>query len=157
MSGDTRWHAVQRVQCPVCLCEVGHENLTYPFDCEGAVVHGVCRSCHENLVRREMLRCPLCRAHSRIPSPRGARSEPGLDSDLHARGSQMRGVRPTQVALPESMQRTARLANALFNAPGISASEFRMLLGHEQAAFAERPVGGAAGARPGVRRGPLGC
>lgn len=109
---------MQKMQCPVCLTEVEHGNLTYPFNCEGAVVHGVCHPCHQNLSCREMLRCPLCRAHSSTPPPRDERSEPRV---LPYNG-------PLQNT---SLQRTARLANELFNMPHISTRDFRMLLGRE--------------------------
>lgn len=131
----------------MCLSDVDQSELTYPFRCAGSTVHGVCDSCAEDLLRRELLTCPVCRAESAIvpPDGAGARSDapPAAFSELagdrllalmevrerHMR--RMANLLPPNEEVREmlgGLQRTVSLARELFNRPELTPGDFRNIM-----------------------------
>jgi len=131
----------------VCLSDVDQRQLTYPFRCAGSTVHGVCDSCAEDLLQREMLTCPVCRAPSAIVPPhddaaRSGAAPPALselagDRLLALMEVRERHMRRMANLLPPNeevremlggLQRTVSLARELFNRPELTPGDFRDIM-----------------------------
>ena len=138
---------IEKDECPVCLSDVDQSQLTYPFSCAGSTVHGVCDSCAEDLLRRELLTCPVCRAESAIFPPDEDRARSGalpaalselagdrLIAMMEVRERHMRrmaNLLPPNEEVQEmlgGLRRTVSLARELFNRPELTPGDFRDIM-----------------------------
>lgn len=121
-------------ECPVCLETCEEADLTYPFNCGSAIVHGVCEGCKESLEQRELLTCPVCRAPSLAEPPASLEPHAAFERVLGMMEARAQASRPS--VLPEdtlmrNLHTTIAIARDLFNRPSVLPEDFRDLL-HQQ-------------------------